>query len=116
MSVMERTTEIGTSLAIGLRRRTITGHFLIEGLLIGLMGGGAGVLIGDTLAVVISHIGIPMPPYPGMAHGYLGEIMVSIDLALDAMVLAMITALLASVFPAWKAGRLNIVDALRTNQ
>lgn len=116
MSVLERTTEIGTSLAIGLRRSRIMRMFIIEGILIGILGGIIGVLLGYLLAYAISEIGIPMPPPPGMAHGYVGQILVTPPLAIDALILALLTTLLASLMPAWKASRMNIVDALRTNQ
>ncbi len=116
MSVMERTTEIGTSLAVGLRGTLVMRLFIIEGLMIGILGGLVGVVLGYLLALVISSIGIPMPPPPGMAHGYVAEIMVSPALALDAVFLAFVTTLIASALPAWKAGRMNIVDALRYSQ
>lgn len=116
MSVLERTTEIGTSLAIGLRGRLVMRLFVIEGLLIGIAGGSLGVAVGYLLAQAISLIGIPMPPPPGMAHGYIGQIIVTGGLAIDAYLLALVTTLLASVLPAWKAGRMNVVDALRYSQ
>jgi putative ABC transport system permease protein len=116
MSVLERTTEIGTRLAIGQRRRAVMRMFMAEGLLIGLAGGGLGVLLGLLLAGVISSIGIPMPPPPGMSSGFDGQILVAPTLAFDALVLALVTTFLASVMPAWKASRMNIVDALRHNQ
>ena len=116
MSVLERTMEIGTNLALGVRSSLVMRMFLIEGVLIGIIGGIAGIVLGYTLAYVISAIGIPMPPPPGMAHGYIGKIVVTSGLALDAAVLAVVTTLLASAFPAWKAGRMNIVDALRYSQ
>lgn len=116
MTVLERTTEIGTSLAIGLRRATIIQLFIIEGGLIGLVGGFIGLLAGFALGSIISAIGIPMPPAPGMAHGYTAGIVISPQLAIDAFILAIVTTLLASIFPAWKAGRMNIVDALRYSQ
>jgi putative ABC transport system permease protein len=116
MSVLERTTEIGTSLAIGLRNNDVLRLFLVEGLLIGIIGGFIGVTLGYGLAEAISYIGIPMPPPPGMARGFTGQILVNGALALDAMILALVTTLLASVMPAWRASRMNIVDALRCNQ
>ena len=116
MSVLERTTEIGTSLAIGLRRNTVMRLFVAEGALIGLVGGVLGCILGYVLALTISAIGIPMPPPPGMATGFVGEILVTPTLALDALVLALVTTFLASLAPAWKASRMIIVDALRYNQ
>lgn len=116
MSVLERTTEIGTSLAIGQRRQTVLRMFVSECLLIGIAGGVLGVVLGFVLASVISAIGIPMPPPPGMSSGYVGQILVAPGLALDALILALLATFLASVVPAWKASRMNIVDALRYNQ
>ena len=116
MSVLERTTEIGTSLAIGLRRTTLMRMFVAEGVLIGAVGGVLGVLLGFVLAHAISAIGIPMPPPPGMARGVLGEIRIVPQLAVDALVLAVFTTFAASLLPAWKASRMIIVDALRRNQ
>lgn len=116
MSVIERTNEIGTSMAIGVRRKGILGMFILEGVILGVVGGVIGVAGGMSLGALISHIGIPMPPPPGMARGYIGEILISPALAMDGFLLAFLTTLLASVFPAWKASRMNIVDALRHQQ
>lgn len=116
MSVLERTREIGTSLAIGLRRQTVMRMFLAEGVLIGVAGGIVGLLLGYALAAIISAIGIPMPPPPGMARGYVGQILIEPALAGESLVLALVTTLIASIMPAWKASRMNIVDALRYNQ
>lgn len=113
MAVIERTAEIGTCMAIGVRRRSILAQFVIEGALLGFVGGLVGVAVGTLVAVIVSLIGIPMPPPPGMAMGFIGEISVSPALALDAFLLAFLTTLLASIFPAWKASRMIIVDALR---
>jgi putative ABC transport system permease protein len=116
MSVLERTTEIGTSLAIGLRRGVLMRMFMAEGALIGIVGGVLGVLLGFVLAQAISAIGIPMPPPPGMARGFLGQIRIESYLVAEALILALVTTFLASIIPAWKASRMNIVDALRKNQ
>ncbi len=113
MAVFERTGEIGTSLALGVRRRGILRVFLWEGAMLGLIGGATGLVLGILLAQSISAIGIPMPPPPGMAHGYVGRIVILAPLAMDALALAILTTLVASILPAWKASRMNIVDALR---
>ena len=116
MSVMERTAEIGASLAVGVPGTVVMRLFVTEAALIGMLGGTVGVVMGVLLAQLISAIGLPMPPPPGMAHGYLAKILVTPELAIDAFLLAMVTTLIASAFPAWKAGRMNIVDALRYGQ
>ena len=116
MNVVERTGEIGTAMALGVKKFDILRQFLCEGALIGGIGGALGVLIGWLLAVIISGIGIPMPPPPGMARGYIGEILLTSNMVLEALALAILTTLIASVYPAWKASRMQIVDALRHNR
>ena len=113
MSVMERTAEIGTSMALGTKRTGILVQYLAEGGLLGLVGGTLGALFGVGLAEVISYIGIPMPPPPGQARAFTAEMIVTLPLVAQAFLLALITAVLAAVYPAWKASRTQIVDALR---
>lgn len=116
MSVMERTVEIGTAMALGVRRQRILTLFLIEGGLLGAFGGLIGVTIGYLLAEAISAIGIPMPPAPGMSRGFVAGIIITPAIILDALLLAISTTLIASIYPAWRASRLVIVDALRHNR
>ncbi len=116
ISVMERTGEIGTAMALGIKQSIILRMFLMEGILLGCIGGILGVMIGYLLANIISSVGIPMPPPPGMARGYTGEILVTQSMVLEAISLAIGTTLIASVYPAWKASKLQIVDALRHNR
>jgi putative ABC transport system permease protein len=115
MNVLERTGEVGTLLAVGFRRRKILRLFAIEGGLLGLAGGLIGVVAGYGLSEMISAIGIPMPPPPGMEEGFTAEIRVTWEVLASAFVLAFATTALAGLYPAWKASRLQIVDALRQN-
>jgi putative ABC transport system permease protein len=115
MNVLERTGEIGTLLALGFKRKKILYLFAIEGLVLGLAGASLGLVSGYGLAELISAIGIPMPPPPGMEEGYTGEIRVTITVLMNAFLIAFVTTLLAGLYPAWKASRLPIVDALRHN-
>ena len=113
MSVIERISEIGTSMALGVTRAGILRLFVSEGVLLGCFGGLLGLVTGTALAALISAIGIPMPPPPGMARGYTGEILVTWQIALEAFLLAVGTTLVASMYPAWTASRNQIVEALR---
>ena len=115
MNAMERTGEIGTLLAIGFKRKKILQMFAVEGFLLGLVGGAAGIAIGYGLAELISAVGIPMPPPPGMEEGYTGKIRITAMLLTNAFLIAFTTTLLAGLYPAWKASRQQIVDALRHN-
>lgn len=113
MNVMERTSEIGTLMAVGTTRVGILRQFLSEGVMVGVTGAAVGLAIGLSLAWVISWIGIPMPPPPGQTQGYTARLLVSGGLVGQAALIGFATALLASLYPAWKGSRIRIVDALR---
>jgi putative ABC transport system permease protein len=114
--VLERTGEIGTSMALGVRRTQILAQFVGEGVIIGILGGVLGVVVGLVAAFAISGVGIPMPPPPGMARGLVGEVRITAPLVAEAFALGIATTLAASLYPAWKASRMQIVDALRHNR
>ena len=116
MSVMERTGEIGTAMAMGVKRSGIVRLFLSEGVLLGCLGGILGLLIGWAAAYMISAGRIPMPPPPGVAHAYTIEIFATRTIATQALILAICTTFLASIYPAWTASRKQIVDSLRHNR
>ena len=115
MNVLERTGEIGTLLAIGFKRKKILQLFAIEGLLLGLAGASLGLFVGYGVAELISAIGIPMPPPPGMEEGYTGKIRITLNVMVTAFLIPFITTALAGLYPAWKASRLQIINALRHN-
>jgi putative ABC transport system permease protein len=114
--VIERTGEIGTAMALGTRRRGILAQFVAEGLLLGVLGGAVGALIGILLAAIVSAVGIPMPPPPGQSEAFSAKMIVTAPLVGSALAIAVATAVLASLYPSWKAARMPIVDALRHNR
>ena len=113
MAVMERTVEIGTIRAIGNRRQEIILLFLIEGLLLGCLGGLIGIIVGSATTKLVAWIGIPMPPPPGATFHWLSEPELSVRAIATAVLLALVTATLSSIIPAFKASRLEIAEALR---
>ncbi|ODU09651.1 MAG: ABC transporter permease [Rubrivivax sp. SCN 71-131] len=113
-AVMERTVEIGTLRAMGMRRSGITALFLREALLLGLAGVAAGLLLTFIAATLINGSGWAWTP-PGYSYAYLVLVRVWQDGALLAgSVAGMLAITLASAWwPARRAARLEIVEALR---
>ena len=98
VSVAERTREIGIRKAIGAKRRTILLQFLVEAATICLIGGAIGLGIAWPLTLLIQQY-IPAAMSPTV-----------VSLAL---LVSLITGVLSGLAPAWRAARMNPVDALR---
>jgi putative ABC transport system permease protein len=106
MSIFERTREIGTMMAMGTTRTSIWRLFLAEGLLIGLIGGAAGLLAGAGASNLINHAHFMLPPPPGYTQGYPLRVMLQPGILITAFLIAVITSTLSSILPALKASRL----------
>jgi putative ABC transport system permease protein len=107
MGVRERTNEYGVLLALGFRPKHIALFVLGEGLATGLFGG----LVGLALAYpFINGMGRWIEDNMGAFFPYF---QVPTDVAISALVLAMLLAGLAAVIPAYRASRLDVIDALR---
>ena len=98
VSVAERTREIGIRKAIGAKRRTILLQFLIEAATICLIGGVIALAIAWPMTLLMQKM---MPA------------VLSLNVVGIALFVALITGVLAGFFPAWRAARMNPVDALR---
>ncbi len=101
VSVAERTREIGIRKAIGAKRRTILLQFLIEAATICLIGGAIGLAIAWPMTLVMQK----------WLPAAMSLLVVSISLGVS-----LVTGLLSGFFPAWRAARMNPVDALRTGE
>lgn len=113
MSVMERVNEIGTIRAMGATRPLVLKSFIYEGIIIGIIGGIIGVIIGIIMSCLININGIPMPAAPSMTRGYVAYIIITPRVLIYGFLLALVTAFISSIFPARKASKMKIVDALR---
>ncbi len=113
-AVVERTVEIGTLRAIGLRRSGIRLLFMCEGVLLGVIGSIIGVLAALFIAYLINHSGWSWTP-PGYSYAFLILVRVWQDMPLlIGSVIGMIAVtVLSAWWPANRASRLMIVDALR---
>ena len=114
MSVMERTNEIGTMRAMGVRRSGVRRQFVIEGLLLGVIGATGGVILGTLGGFWFNHLGLTWHP-PGQAADVPLLLRTTGVLALQLSIFGALTAMaaLAAIIPANRAARMMVVDALR---
>jgi putative ABC transport system permease protein len=100
ISVMERTREIGILKAIGCKSRDVLMLFLTEATITGIVGGLLGVIIGFIAGIIVGeYIGLPVSTTPT-----LGALVV---------LFALVTSVLAGLYPSWQASNLDPVEALR---
>lgn len=115
MAVYERTGEFGTMLALGRPQRQVFYLVLLENTLLGIIGSIIGIAIGTLLAILISKAGFSMPPPPGSNIGYIASIRLVPSVLLIAIITSTLASILAAILPAYRASKLQIVDALRAN-
>jgi putative ABC transport system permease protein len=100
VSVTERTREIGVRKAIGARRGNILSQFLIEAVTLSAVGGVIGVILGAALSLL-------------MNYGFKVPAVLSVFWIVTALILCAMIGVVFGVYPAWKAARLDPVEALR---
>jgi len=111
MTVLERTREIGTMLAVGMRRRQIIRLFMLEGAVIGSIGVLLGLAVGVSLVTFFNHQGIPLPA-PGATVDSIVRPYLTPRFVIGALTGTPIGAAVATLWPAWRASRLRPVEAL----
>lgn len=114
MAVYERVREIGTLRAMGTRQHDVRKMFVMEGLVIGLIGGFAGVILAVTVKYGIDAVGgIPAPIPPGMTEAYNAHVELVPVMMVAGFIMGLGTTLLSSAYPAFRASRFPVAEALR---
>ena len=106
MAVLERTREIGVMKATGASNLIVMKIFLVESSLVGFVGGVAGILMGAAISKTIHIAG----------QAYLGAgfmTLISKELVLGVLVFSVVVGSISGLYPAWRAARLDPVEALR---
>ncbi|MBL8817041.1 MAG: ABC transporter permease [Planctomyces sp.] len=107
VSVTERTREIGIRMAVGARGRDIMIQFLIESVVLSCFGGAIGLALGVGASVGITTL------INSISSGSDWPVVVSIPAAIVAMIFAACVGVVFGLYPAWRASRLDPIDALR---
>lgn len=121
-SVLEKTKEIGIMKAIGTQNKDIMTIFLLNSGLIGLVGGIGGVILGVLSSTAINALAgmgtttstsMRGPGGGGMLSMLGGSSAISFQLVIGAILFAVVIGMIAGAIPAYRASKLNPVDALR---
>jgi ABC-type antimicrobial peptide transport system permease subunit len=121
VSVMERTREIGILKALGYRPKQIMGMFLSEAALTGVIGAFCGLALGYVLSFLMGGL------FGGFGGGGRGGFVIgggpgggttiqpvfSAELIVFSLVFPVILAIIAGLYPAWRASKMNAVVALK---
>jgi putative ABC transport system permease protein len=117
VSVTERTREIGIRMAVGARGRDILIQFLIEAVTISIIGGAIGIVFGvgaqpiiRFLASVFTHLGMPIDFLSQFASW---PTLTPVIWIVIASLSSAVAGIISGFYPAWKASKLDPIDALR---
>lgn len=115
VSITERTKEIGVRMALGAKRSTIRMQFVIEAIVLCIFGGIIGILIGVLNGFLLGKVAEFV--VQNMYSDYAGYIIMSVRPSVPAILLSLFFSMLTGVFfgyyPANKASKMEVIDALR---
>jgi putative ABC transport system permease protein len=105
LSVFERTRELGLLRAVGMQRRQMRRMIRVEAVIVAVFGALLGVVIGAFFGVAIAS---------ALPDDIISIIDVPIGTFVVLVIIAALFGMVAAVYPAWRAGRLNVLEAIAT--
>lgn len=115
VSITERTREIGVRMALGAKRRTIKMQFVIEAIVLCLIGGIIGILIGVGVGALLGQVAgfVIQNMYAEYSSYIIMEVHPSMTAILLSLFFSMLTGVFFGYYPANKASKMEVIDALR---
>ena len=116
MSILERVRELGVLLAVGMKRAKVFSMIVAETTIIALIGGIIGLFMSWGMIRFLGNAGVPIPGGEGLEDfGYASVLYPRLETGFyfEIAIVLVIFAILASVYPAWKAIRLQPAEAVR---
>lgn len=115
VSITERTREIGVRMALGAKRRIIRQQFVIEAIVLCLIGGIIGILIGVGIGALLGQVAgfIIQSMYSEYSSYIIMEVHPSATAILLSLFFSMLTGVFFGYYPANKAAKMEVIDALR---
>jgi len=120
MVILERVKELGMLMAVGMTRTKVFFMILLETVYLSTIGGVVGALIGYGVSIIYETRGIDLSKLYGQglaAYGYDPVIYtyITFDVVINVTIMVIITGIIAALFPARKALKLNPAEAIRTD-
>ena len=103
--IMERASEIGIRKAFGASANTLTLQFIIENIILTVIGGALALILSGLVIAYLNRTGVGSIPYLNLTINW--------KVAVVAFILSLVFGLLSGVYPAWRMAKLSVVEALR---
>ena len=120
MAILERIKELGMLMAVGMNKLRVFSMIMLESVFLTLTGGVLGIALSTVVVMLLSNTGIDFRALYGEGFGDIGYSAIiypelNVENSIGTTMLVILTGILASIYPARKAIKLNPADAVRTD-